>query len=118
MGLAEATISNLGQLKDRYKLTTDPILFESTWVDTLVAILNFPWSRELLLVLGLIFLYVEFYIRALESSASFQPFVSASSFGRRFSAARPTGWKSFSSSVASPASLPRYSFCRALPSSA
>jgi membrane-bound serine protease (ClpP class) len=62
VGLATGTVSNLSDLKERYKLTTEPILFESTWVDTLVAILNFPLVAGLLLVLGLIFLYVEFYI--------------------------------------------------------
>jgi membrane-bound serine protease (ClpP class) len=62
VGLAVGTVSGLGELKERYKLTTEPMLFESTWVDTLVAVLNFPLVAGLLLVLGLIFLYVEFYI--------------------------------------------------------
>jgi membrane-bound serine protease (ClpP class) len=62
VGLAAGNVANLSQLKERYRLTEDPLLFDETWVDTLVVVLNFPIVAGLLLVLGLVFLFIEFYM--------------------------------------------------------
>jgi membrane-bound serine protease (ClpP class) len=62
VGLAAGTVPDSQALFERYQLKTTPILFEETWVDTLVAVLNFPVISGALLVLGLIFLYAEFYM--------------------------------------------------------
>jgi membrane-bound serine protease (ClpP class) len=60
VGLTEETLADRDALLRRYGLDKEPILFRETWVDTLVAVLNFPLISGALLVLGLISLYAEF----------------------------------------------------------
>jgi membrane-bound serine protease (ClpP class) len=58
--LADATVSNRGELKQRYGIEGELVILEPTSVDTAVTILNVPFVTGLLLLIGLIALYVEF----------------------------------------------------------
>jgi membrane-bound serine protease (ClpP class) len=58
--LADATVDGHEELKARYHLTKEPLVFEPAGVDTAVYILNQWWVTGLLFVVGLIALYVEF----------------------------------------------------------
>lgn len=58
LGLAEANISSLDELKKRYG-ASELIEFESTGVDTTVAILNSTPITILLFIIGLVALYIE-----------------------------------------------------------
>lgn len=60
--LAAANVIGFEEFKNRYGLTDDPPIYEYTWVDSVVDVLNFPVVTGLLLVLGLVFLFVELYI--------------------------------------------------------
>jgi membrane-bound serine protease (ClpP class) len=60
--LADATVGGFDDLRGRYKIEGDIPLFEHTWVDTTVAVLNIPFVTGLLLVLGLVLMYVELFI--------------------------------------------------------
>lgn len=60
-GLAVANVESFRQLKDRYHVTTEPEVFEETWVDVLIVILNLPIVTGFLLVAALVCLYLELY---------------------------------------------------------
>lgn len=65
VGLAAANVDNFAELKELYGLTTEPKVFEETWVDTLVLVLNSPLVTGILLVVALVCLYLELYTAGL-----------------------------------------------------
>ena len=58
--LSEGLAADQIDLIDRYQLTEDPIILETSAVDVAVLILNNPWVSGLLFVVGLIALAIEF----------------------------------------------------------
>lgn len=60
LGLAEANAASRDDLRDRYGLVEDPLVLESSTVDTAVTILNWPLVTGLLFVVGLVALLIEF----------------------------------------------------------
>jgi membrane-bound serine protease (ClpP class) len=58
--LAEATVTGIDDLKQRYQWTGELRRLEHTWVDTLVFVLNQTWVTVLLLIVGMVCLYIEF----------------------------------------------------------
>lgn len=60
--LARRTVENLPQLKEIYGLTEDPLVLRTTWVDTVVTVLNNPWVTGMLFVIGLLCLYLELQV--------------------------------------------------------
>ena len=59
LGLAEASVSNVEELKRRYG-AEETIVYEKTGVDTAVSILNSTFVTVLLFIVGLVALYIEF----------------------------------------------------------
>ena len=62
LGLAEANASSRGDLEERYGLDVELIVLESTTVDTVVTVLNWPLVTGLLFVVGLVALLIEFSV--------------------------------------------------------
>lgn len=61
LGLADAVINSRAELAARYQLAPEDVInLESTWVDTLVIVLNYRSVTILLFIIGLIAAYVEF----------------------------------------------------------
>lgn len=61
LGLADATAQNMEDVQKHFGLERPPIRLKSTWVDTLVYVLNSTFVTILLLVIGLVCLYVELH---------------------------------------------------------
>ena len=60
VGLAEAVINSRSELADRYGVSlSDVEILDSTWVDTLVIVLNYRSVTVLLFIIGLIAAYIE-----------------------------------------------------------
>jgi membrane-bound serine protease (ClpP class) len=59
LGLAQGNASSRQDLKRRYRLQGELLVYQYTSVDTAVYILNSPWVTGLLFVVGLVALYVE-----------------------------------------------------------
>lgn len=60
LDLAEATVTGVDGLKQRYQWTGELRRLEHTWVDTTVFVLNQGWVTVLLLIIGMVCLYIEF----------------------------------------------------------
>ena len=59
LGLAADTVEGFAAVKQRYGLDSDPQVLNRTWVDGLIYFLNTGLAKGTLLVVGLIFLYIE-----------------------------------------------------------
>ena len=60
IGLVEGNADDRAALVQYFQLPKDPVVMETTWVDTTVMILNFPVVTGLLFVIGLVALFIEF----------------------------------------------------------
>lgn len=59
LGLAAATVQNREQVLQRYGVVRPPVIIEFTWIDVTAMVLNSWLVTGLLLILGIVFLYVE-----------------------------------------------------------
>lgn len=59
IGLVEGNANDRVELAEYFQLAKEPVVMETSWVDTTIMILNFPVVTGLLFVIGLIALYVE-----------------------------------------------------------
>ena len=58
-GLAAATVANEGELRERLKLTEEPVRLKQTGVDILILVLNSGFGTGVLLFVGLVALFIE-----------------------------------------------------------
>ncbi len=59
LGLAQGNATSREEIRQRYGLRDEMIVFEYSGVDTVVYLLNSPWITGLLFVVGLVALYIE-----------------------------------------------------------
>lgn len=64
-GLAAAVVKTFADVKERYGFQEDPPVFQATWVDALVTVLNSSIVTAILLIVALVCLYLELYTAGL-----------------------------------------------------